>query len=94
MKGEQLPAHGSVWKAELDVSLDATKQGSPSQPSPLDVQGQLDTAPEKQLPIRQKFFCQKEGRPAKVLKPHSCLTALSAPLSSSVCLFVSRVRRE
>jgi hypothetical protein len=23
MKGEQLPAHGSVWKAEFDVALDA-----------------------------------------------------------------------
>jgi hypothetical protein len=23
MKGEQLPAHGSVWKAKLDVALDA-----------------------------------------------------------------------
>ncbi len=26
MKGEELPAHGSVWKAELDVSLDTAKQ--------------------------------------------------------------------
>ena len=26
MKGEQLPAHGGVWKAEFDVALDAAKQ--------------------------------------------------------------------
>jgi len=26
MKGEQLPAHGGVWKAEFDVALDAAQQ--------------------------------------------------------------------
>lgn len=26
MKGEQLPAHGGVWNAELDVTLDAAEQ--------------------------------------------------------------------
>ena len=26
MKGEQLPAHGCVWKAEFDVALDPSKQ--------------------------------------------------------------------
>jgi hypothetical protein len=26
MKGKQLPAHGGVWKAELDVTLDAAQQ--------------------------------------------------------------------
>jgi hypothetical protein len=26
MKGEQLPVHGGVWKAEFDVALDAAQQ--------------------------------------------------------------------
>jgi hypothetical protein len=27
MKGEALPAHGGVWIAKFDVSLDAAQQG-------------------------------------------------------------------
>ena len=27
MEGEELPAHGGIWNAELDVALDATEQG-------------------------------------------------------------------